>query len=140
VHEIFEEDRLVVICHPKHSLASKKRIPLSALNGERFVGFEPDTPTRKGIDRQLRDAGVAVIHAADFDNVDTVKRAVEIESGVAIVPSGTVQAEVQSGQLIAIEIDARKMSRPLGLILKKGRTRPTGLKELIQALKAPRKG
>ncbi len=140
VHEIFDEDRLVLICHPKHPLASKKRVPLSVLNGERFVGFEPDTPTRKGIDRQLRDAGVKVTHATDFDNVEMVKRAVEIESGVSIVPWSTVQAEVESGQLAAVEIDAARMSRPLGLVLKKGRTRPAGLKELIAILKSPRKG
>jgi LysR family transcriptional regulator, transcriptional activator of the cysJI operon len=140
VHEIFDEDRLVLICHPKHTLASKKRIALSELGGEPFVGFEPDTPTRKGIDRQLREAGVKVAHAADFDNVEMVKRAVEIESGVSIVPWTTVQAEVESGQLAAIEIDTPHMSRPLGLLLKKGRTRPAGLKELIAILKSPRKG
>jgi LysR family transcriptional regulator, transcriptional activator of the cysJI operon len=139
VHEIFDEDRLVIICHPKHPLAAKKRAPLSLLDGERFIGFEPDTPTRKGIDRQLRAAGVNVVHARDFDNVETVKRAVEIESGLAIVPFGTVDAEVKSGQLAAVEIDGPKMSRPLAFIISKGRPRPTGLNHLIAALKAPRK-
>jgi len=140
VHEIFDEDRLVIICHPKHALGARKRVPLAILDGEKFVGFEPDTPTRKGIDRQLRESGVKVAHAADFDNVEMVKRAVEIDSGVSIVPWATVEAEVESGQLAAIEIDSPKMSRPLGFILKKGRVRPTGLKELIAILKAPRKG
>ena len=140
VHEIFEDDRLVIICHPKHELASRKRASLSVLNGERFIGFEPDTPTRKGIDRQLRAAGVVVTHAADFDNVETVKRAVEIGSGVSIVPSSTVEAEVKSRQLVAIEIESPKMSRPLGLIMSKQRTRPPGLQHLIAELKEPRKG
>ena len=140
VHEIFDEDRLVIICHPRHRLAGRTRVPLTALDGERFIGFEPDTPTRKGIDRQLRAAGVRVVHAADFDNVETVKRAVEIESGISIVPSATVEAEVKSGQLAAIEVDAPKMSRPLALIVNKRRPRPLGLKHLIAALKAPRKG
>jgi LysR family transcriptional regulator, transcriptional activator of the cysJI operon len=140
VHEIFDEDRLVIICHPKHPLAGKKRVSLAALHQERFVGFGPDTPTRKGIDRQLRDAGVKVAHAADFDNVETVKRAVEIESGVSIVPSRTVQAEVENGQLAALEIESAKMSRPLGFILKKCKARPAGLKQLIALLKDGRKG
>jgi LysR family transcriptional regulator, transcriptional activator of the cysJI operon len=140
VHEIFDDDRLVIICHPKHPLAGMKSVPLAALSGERFIGFEPDTPTRKGIDRQLRLAAVSVVHAADFDNVETVKRAVEIESGIAIVPSGTVEAEVKSGQLVAIEIGSPKMSRPLGFVVNKTRTRPVGLQHLIAALKAPRKG
>jgi DNA-binding transcriptional LysR family regulator len=140
VHEIFDDDRLVIICQPKHGLASRKRVPLSALNGERFIGFEPDTPTRKGIDRQLRAEGVTVAHAADFDNVETVKRAVEIGSGVSIVPSSTVEAEVKSRQLVAVEIESPKMSRPLGLIISKHRTRPVGLQHFIAVLKEPRKG
>ena len=138
-HEIFDDDRLVIICPPNHPLATRKRVPLSALSGERFIGFEPDTPTRKGIDRQLRASGVKVVHAADFDNVDTVKRAVEIGSGISIVPSNTVEAEVKSKQLVAVEIDGPKMSRPLGLIISRNRMRPVGLQHLIALLKAPRK-
>jgi LysR family transcriptional regulator, transcriptional activator of the cysJI operon len=139
VHEIFDDDRLVIICHPKHALASRKRVGLPALNGERFIGFEPDTPTRKGIDRQLRAAGVTVTHATDFDNVETVKRAVEIGSGLSIVPASTVEAEVENGQLIAVEIDGPRMSRPLGIIVDKRRTRPVGLQHLIAVLKEGRK-
>lgn len=136
VHEIFREDRLVIICHPSHRLASESTAPLSALNGERFIGFEPDTPTRKSIDRHLREAGVSVTHHAEFDNVETVKRAVEIESGVSIVPASTVEAEVANGQLAAVEIASHKLTRPLGFLLQKARARPAGLKQLMEILKS----
>ena len=56
------------------------------------------------------------------------------------MPSRTVQAEVENGQLAALEIESAKMSRPLGFILKKCKTRPAGLKELIALLKEGRKG
>ena len=135
VHEIFREDRLVIICHPSHRLAQQSSASLSALDGERFIGFEPDTPTRKSIDRHLRDAGVNVTHHAEFDNVETVKRAVEIESGVSIVPASTVSAEVANGQLAALEITSHKMTRPLGFLLQKTRARPAGLKQLMDILK-----
>lgn len=135
VHEIFREDCLVMICHPQHRIASMKKAPLSVLNGERFISFDPDTPTRKCIDRFLRDAGVSVTQCADFDNVETVKRAVEIESGVSIVPSSTVEAEVSSGQLARVEISSHELTRPLGVVMQKSRTRPTGLKQLVEMLK-----
>ena len=134
--EVFDEDQMVIICSPKHALARKKKAPLTALEGERFISFEPDTPTRKVLDRQLRDAGVHVIVATEFDNVETVKRAVEIESGVSIVPANTVTEEVKSGQLCAINVEPPTVSRPLGLLLSRTHTRPSGLKELIAALKA----
>jgi DNA-binding transcriptional LysR family regulator len=135
LEEIFDEDRLVLICPPKHRLAGRVSVPLSALAGERFVAFEPDTPTRKVIDRQLREAGVEVVQAAEFDNIETVKRVVEIESGISIVPANAVREEVANGQLMAIPIESEKLTRPLGYLTSRSRTRPPGLKELIAALK-----
>lgn len=133
--EVFDEDRLVLICNPKHPLAAKKKISLCAIKGERFISFEPDTPTRKVIDRSLRAAKVKVLNAAEFDNVETVKRAVEIESGISIVPSYTVTEELKNGQLAVLEIESPKLTRPLGLVFSRTRSRPPGLKELMASLK-----
>src|SRR6266550_4646058 len=90
--EVFplRREPLVLICHPQHPLAKNKSIKLKALSGQKFIGFEPDIPTRKAIDRLLKDNSVQVEHVMEFDNIETVKRAVEIDAGVAIVPQGTV--------------------------------------------------
>jgi DNA-binding transcriptional LysR family regulator len=133
--DIFDEDKLVVICHPKHALAGKKRITLTAVAGEPFIGFEPDTPTRKMTDRYLRKAGVKVTPVNEFDNIETVKRAVEIGSGISIVPARTVATEVASGQLAAIDVESPRMTRPLATIVSRNRPRPPGMKEFIALLK-----
>jgi DNA-binding transcriptional LysR family regulator len=133
--EIFSEDRLVLICHPNHPLAAHKRIRIEELNGEKFIAFEPDLPTRKVIDRHFRDHGIQIEHAMEFDNIETVKRAVEIESGVSIVPATTVRQEVESGLLIALEVEGPKMSRPLGILTKRNRARSPAHKEFVAALK-----
>lgn len=133
--EIFSEDRLVLICHPNHPLAGRKRIKLEDLNGEKFIAFEPDLPTRKVIDKHFRDHGVEIEHAMEFDNIETVKRAVEIESGVSFVPRNTVQKEVESGLLVALEVEGTKMSRPLGVVTKRNRARSPAHKEFVAALK-----
>ena len=133
--EIFDEDILVIICHPRHRLAAKKRILLRAIAGEEFIGFEPDTPTRKMTDRYLRKAGVKITPVNEFDNIETVKRAVEIGSGISIVPARTVAAEIASGQLAAIEIESPRMTRPLATIVARNRPRPPGMKEFIAMLK-----
>lgn len=134
--DIFSEDRLVLICHPNHPLAARKRITLAALSGEKFIAFEPDLPTRKVIDRHLRENSVEIEHAMEFDNIETVKRAVEVESGVSIVPSNTVRQEVEGGVLAAVEIEGAKMSRPLGVITKRNRARSPAHKEFVDALRA----
>src|SRR5436190_1805387 len=35
-------DRLVLVCHPQHPLAKSKSVPLSAISGQKFIGFQPD--------------------------------------------------------------------------------------------------
>ena len=133
--EIFSEDRMVLICHPNHPLAKRKKIRLEELNGEKFIGFEPDQPTRKVIDRHLREHAVQIEQAMEFDNIETVKRAVEIEGGVSLVPGNTVRQEVGGGVLCAVQVESPKISRPLGAITKRNRARSPAQKEFVEALK-----
>jgi DNA-binding transcriptional LysR family regulator len=133
--EPFLKDRMVVICPPGHRLASRKRIRVEELEGESFVGFEPDQPTRKVIDRYLKAHGVTVKRPMEFDNVETVKRAVEIGDGISIVPEKTVQQEVQSGVLCAIEIEKPELWRPLGIISKRHRSRTPAQREFLELLR-----
>ena len=82
------KDPLVLICHPQHPFAKFKNMKLKALAGHKFIGFEPDIPTRKALDRILRENNVEVQNVMEFDNIETVKRAVEIDAGISIVPLG----------------------------------------------------
>ena len=133
--EIFSKDQLVLICHPSHPLSGEKLISLERLNGEKFIAFEPDTPTRKVIDRHLRDHGVLIEHAMEFDNIETVKRAVEVESGVSIVPANTVRQEIESGLLASVAIENPEMVRPLAVITKRDRARSPAHKEFVASLR-----
>jgi DNA-binding transcriptional LysR family regulator len=134
--EIFDEDKLVLICHPNHPLARHESIPLVQLNGEKLISFEPDLPTRKVIDRHIREKNVQIEHSMEFDNIEMVKRAVEIESGVSIVPSNTVSKEVENGLLVAVEISDPHMVRPLGVISRRNRARSPAQKEFVAELRA----
>src|SRR2546426_12191467 len=79
--EVFplRRELLVLICHPQHALARHKNLKLKAPSARKFIGFEPDIPTRKALDKILKEHSVEVQHVMEFDNVETVKRAVEIE-------------------------------------------------------------
>jgi DNA-binding transcriptional LysR family regulator len=134
--EIFSKDQLILICHPSHPLAKETAIGLERLAGEKFIAFEPDVPTRKVIDRHLRERGVQIAHAMEFDNIETVKRAVEVESGVSLVPANTVRQEVANGSLAAVKVSDPEMVRPLGVITKRNRARSPAHKEFVATLHA----
>jgi len=133
--DLFEEDDMVLIVHPNHPFAQAESVSLKSLNGQKFISFEPDTPTRKVIDRYLRENRVEHTHVMEFDNIETVKRAVEVESGVSIVPENTVRQEVETGLLAAVRLEGKRLTRPLGVIYQRNRPRFPALAEFIAILK-----
>jgi len=130
----FREDQLVIICHPDHPLARQRKVEFRKLSRQRFVAFEKDIPTRRAVDRVLRRQGVVLDIVMEFDNVETIKRAVEINAGLAIVPALTVEAEVQAGTLRTVEFARGQITRQLGILVKKGRERTAVLERFVALL------
>jgi DNA-binding transcriptional LysR family regulator len=129
------KDMLVLICHPQHPLAKARSIKLKEISGQKFIGFEPDIPTRRAIDRILKDNGVTVQHVMEFDNIETVKRAVEIDAGIAIVPRGTITQEVAKQTLAEAQIEDEEFFRPLAAIHKKNKVLSPAMKQFLTVLK-----
>ena len=71
----------------------------------------------------------------EFDNIETVKRAVEIDAGISIVPLGTIAQEISKQTLVAVTIDDAEMYRPLAAIYKKGKVLSPAMKQFIAILK-----
>lgn len=132
-----KKEPMVLICHPQHPFAKSKSIKLSAIAGQKFVAFEPDIPTRRAIDKVLREHGVQIMPVMEFDNVETVKRAVEIDTGIAIVPLGTVVQEIQKQSLAGVPIEDADLHRPIAAIYKKNKVLSTAMKQLLAMLKEP---
>lgn len=129
------KDALVMICHPGHPLTRNKTVKLSQLSGHKFIGFEPDIPTRKAIDKILKDNNVEVQTVMEFDNIETVKRAVEIEAGISIVPQGTITQEVSKNTLVELKIEGLDLFRPLAAIYKKNKALSPAMKQFLSILK-----
>jgi DNA-binding transcriptional LysR family regulator len=129
------KDPLVLITHPQHPLAKNKSVKLKNVSGQKFIGFEPDIPTRKALDKILKEYSVEVNHVMEFDNIETVKRAVEIDAGVAIVPQGTVIQEVAKQTLAQISLEDGDFYRPLAVIYKRNKVLSPAMKQFISILK-----
>ena len=129
------KDPLVLICHPQHPLARLKTTRLKTIAGMKFVGFEPDIPTRKALDKILKEFSVEVNTVMEFDNIETVKRAVEIDAGIAIVPESTIAQEVSKQTLAALKLEDGDFFRPLAVIYKKNKVLSPAMKQFIAVLK-----
>lgn len=136
--ETFKKDTLQVICAPGHPLIKKGTIHLSDLSNCKIVSLAPDMPTRQGLDRILAGRGLKFQPKMDFDNVETLKHAVEIDAGVAFLPHSAVAAELAAGKLTALPYHGPEIIRPLGVVSRTSRVLSPAVKRFLKALKAPR--
>lgn len=127
-------DRLVLICPPGHALAKHKKVNASDLHEQDFILFERDIPTRRATDRILRSHGVTVRRVAEFDNIETIKRAVEVGIGIAIVPRPSVLDEQRTGQLAVVQLAEPEWTRSVGVIYRSDRTLGTAARKFIELL------
>jgi DNA-binding transcriptional LysR family regulator len=87
------------------------------------------------LDKILKEHSVDVQHVMEFDNIETVKRAVEIDAGVAIVPQGTVIQEVNKQTLAQVTFEDGQFFRPLAAIYKKNKVLSPAIRQFLSILK-----
>jgi DNA-binding transcriptional LysR family regulator len=130
-------DTLILICSPQHPFARARQIDVRKLNGQNFIAFERDIPSRRAIDQILRGHKVEVRIVMELDNIETIKRSVEIGAGVSIVPQISVQREVQTGALAEVHFTHQTFLRPLGVIVKRNRSLTLAAQKVIELLQRP---
>jgi len=130
----FHDDILVLVVSPEHPFAQRNSVDIQDVAGQKFIGFEPDIPTRKATDIIFKEANIEAEPVMEFDNVETVKRAVEINAGIAILPQTTVIREEAQGLLKVLKFTNQTYKRPLALIHRKGRVLTPAIKKLIDLL------
>lgn len=133
----WQEQEMVVVLPPMHRLAPRKTIQAIELDGEPLVSFIPELPIRVEMDRWLRQAKVTVDVVHEFDNIETIKRAVEVGSGIAILPAPTVKREQELGSLKVLKLEDVRWTRPLGIIHRKQKVLTTACQRFLEVLHQP---
>lgn len=116
------DEEMVAVFRPGHPLQRRKTIDPQDLQGQPLVGFAPHIPTRRFIDALLKASKVTVSLAMEFDNIELLKRAIEVGSGVGILPLDNVRREVEHGDLAYVRFRlSQKWRRPVAVIRHRGR-------------------
>jgi len=112
----WREEEMVLACPPSHPLARAKSVKPAQLEGLDYVAFDKDLVIRREVDRFLREQGVTPRTMLEFDNIENIKKAVEVSAGVALLPEPTLRREVAAGTLVAVTLAGVHFVRPLGII------------------------
>lgn len=133
--ESIGEDEMSLVCSAQHPFASRLVVDIKDLEGEKFVAFSPDQPTRKALDRYFRDRDVRLTPFLEFDDVETVKKAVEVEDALSLVPRKSVEKEISSRVLVDIEIRSVCIRRPLAVVSRRNAARSSAFRALLEFLR-----
>ena len=112
----WRKEQMTVALYPAHPLAKRQRIVAADLNGQSFVAFDADVPIRRELDHFFAANGVRVSITAHFDNIQSIKEAVAMGSGISILPARTMEAEVKQGRLASVPLDVPGLVRPTAVI------------------------
>jgi DNA-binding transcriptional LysR family regulator len=112
----WRNEEMQVALPPEHPLAGREELWAADLEGQEFIGFDEDLSIRRELDRFLRSQGIDVRITMHFDNIQTIKEAVALGSGISILPARTMQAEVSQRRLAAVRLNAPGLVRPVGII------------------------
>lgn len=130
----WREEEMVVACAPTSPLAQHRTVKPQRLHGERFVAFDKGLVIRSKVDRFLKDHGVGVNVAAEFDNIETIKKGIEAGVGVGLLPEPMLRQEVQAGTLRAVRLDGCELIRPVGIIHRRQQRPGTAVQGFIDLL------
>jgi DNA-binding transcriptional LysR family regulator len=131
----WQNQEMVLVVPRGHRYADRTSIAPPELDGESFVGFTSELTIHKHMDRWFKQAKITVDFVHVFDNVENIKRAVEIGSGVALLPAPTVRREAETGSLSAISIEGVPWHRPLGIIHRRNRKLTNPARKLVELLR-----
>jgi len=113
--ELLNEDYLVAIGSPRHQLAKQKVVSAYSLAGEKLILGERGGNTRRLIDQFFEKAGVSINVVMELSRMAAIKRMVEEDMGVGIVPLQSVKDEVAGGRLVRWWIEGAQINWQLGL-------------------------
>jgi DNA-binding transcriptional LysR family regulator len=115
----WREEEMVLACRPAHPLARQTSVRLAQLSGEKYIAFDKDLGIRRQVDRFLRQQDVSVEVELEFDNIENIKKGIEIAGGVALLPEPTLRQEVEAGLLVARPLTGCRFVRPLAIIYRR---------------------
>jgi DNA-binding transcriptional LysR family regulator len=133
----WREEPMVLVCARGHVLAGRRVIRPAELDGHKYIGFDRNLTIRREVDRFLREHGAAVDVVMEFDNIENIKKAIEIGAGVALLPEPTLRQEVASGSLAAVPLSGANLVRPLAVIHRRHQPLSSAAARFVELLRMP---
>ena len=135
---IIHQERLVPVCPPGHPLTAGGTDLAAALAGQRWLAFppRPGAPDAYAVALQqlLAAHGLGAAEILPIDSLTAQKRMAEAGFGLAILPESSLDEELRTGTLRAIDAPALTATIPVALIRRRNAFQTGAARALTAAL------
>jgi DNA-binding transcriptional LysR family regulator len=113
-------DELVLLTHPAHPLAARRRVSLEEVGRQTVIAHNDPSPARERVLRLYERRHAPINIQIALPSLDGIKRAVESGLGVAVLPRRCALTEISRGQLAAVNVPGLGSSRQVRLVHRRG--------------------
>ena len=130
----WRSEEMALVTPPGHPLAANAALRPADLHGQALIGFDSDLEIRRATDAFFSERAVEIRVATQFDNIETVKRAIEEGAGIRVLPLDTVRKELALGTVRAVRFAPETLFRQVGILYRKGRPWSPSALRFVEAL------
>ena len=112
----FYNDRLTFVVSPKHRLSRRRKVSIRELGEETFIAHNVVSPYRARVIEAFRTHQVPLNMAVEMPTIETIRRLVQRNLGVAFLPRMCVEQEIGNGALKQVRVKELTMERKIRLI------------------------
>ena len=114
--KVIYTDALAFVVSPRHRLANKKTISITELASENFIAHNVLSPYREVVLREFQAHKVPLRMDVEMPTVETIRKLVQSNAGVAFLPRMCVEQEIEQGQLCEVRVKEIHVERKIRLV------------------------
>ena len=132
--KVIYTDSLAFVVSPKHRLAQRKSVPLPELGAETFIAHNVLSPYRDVVLREFQSHKVPLRMEVEMPTIETIRKLVQNDVGVAFLPRMCVEQEIEQGLLCEVKVKEMHVERKIRLIYPTRRALSHAAKAFLEVL------
>jgi DNA-binding transcriptional LysR family regulator len=135
--QVIYTDRLTFVVSPEHRFANRESVSISELGMETFVAHNVISPYREIVLREFQRRRISLNMDVEMPTVETIRRLVQRNEGVAFLPKMCVEQETAKGLLKEVPIEELHVERKVHLVYPAKRNLSHAARAFLEVVKAP---
>ncbi len=136
ISEVINTDRLTLIVSPQHRFADRKEVSITELDMETFIAHNVLSPYREVVLREFQRYKVPLNMDVEMPTVETIRRLVQHNEGVAFVPRMCVEQELGQGLIREVRVKELNVERKIRLVYPSRRALSHAAKAFLEVVRS----